>query len=124
MCWGFNGGSFLTPTPTVGTITPPVLSPGLFATQMSALEGSMVFIGGGSTQPIGIIGAAATCTYGGTGTFAPATRVFGGMEAAQGDFACAILANGSADCWGANDDGELGDGTTTTRFAPVATLPW
>jgi alpha-tubulin suppressor-like RCC1 family protein len=33
--------------------------------------------------------------------------------------ACAILADSTARCWGSNDEGVLGDGTTITRFAPV-----
>ena len=33
---------------------------------------------------------------------------------------CAILDDGSLVCWGENDFGQLGDGTTTNRNAPVA----
>ncbi|WP_416208860.1 RCC1 domain-containing protein [Chloroflexus sp.] len=33
---------------------------------------------------------------------------------------CAVLANGSARCWGNNDNGQLGNGTTTDRLTPVA----
>jgi alpha-tubulin suppressor-like RCC1 family protein len=32
---------------------------------------------------------------------------------------CALLKNGTVDCWGLNAFGELGDGTTTTRMRPV-----
>ncbi|MFM2079243.1 MAG: hypothetical protein RJA49_3133, partial [Actinomycetota bacterium] len=34
--------------------------------------------------------------------------------------ACAVLADHSVQCWGANDHGELGDGTTTDSNSPVA----
>lgn len=34
--------------------------------------------------------------------------------------ACAVLAGGSVRCWGDNRWGQLGDGTTTERKAPVA----
>jgi hypothetical protein len=32
---------------------------------------------------------------------------------------CAITINGEAKCWGKNDYGELGDGTTTRRSSPI-----
>jgi alpha-tubulin suppressor-like RCC1 family protein len=38
------------------------------------------------------------------------------------DSACALKPNGAAYCWGRNDFGQLGDGTTTHRNAPVAVL--
>jgi alpha-tubulin suppressor-like RCC1 family protein len=34
-------------------------------------------------------------------------------------FTCARLSSGQARCWGNNDDGQLGDGTTTDRWLPV-----
>jgi alpha-tubulin suppressor-like RCC1 family protein len=39
---------------------------------------------------------------------------------AYGSEYCAVLRSGGVDCWGLNQDGELGDGTTKNSDAPVA----
>ena len=41
--------------------------------------------------------------------------------ATGGAHTCALLTNGSVMCWGYNGDGNLGDGTTTTRYSPAYT---
>ena len=33
--------------------------------------------------------------------------------------ACAVLADGTAQCWGGNVNGALGDGTETNRLSPA-----
>ncbi len=42
-----------------------------------------------------------------------------GAVAVGGDFACALLSDGRVRCWGANDRGQLGDGSTVFRPEPV-----
>lgn len=36
-----------------------------------------------------------------------------------GNFSCALLSNGTVQCWGDNSQGRLGNGTTTASFMPV-----
>jgi alpha-tubulin suppressor-like RCC1 family protein len=52
----------------------------------------------------------------------PVSGLEGGVSAIGGgyDHACAVIGGGSSvECWGANRDGELGDGTTTKSSTPV-----
>jgi alpha-tubulin suppressor-like RCC1 family protein len=42
--------------------------------------------------------------------------------AAGGQHACALLGNGAVMCWGSNNFGQLGDGSTTDRVRPVTVL--
>ncbi len=39
-----------------------------------------------------------------------------------GSYSCAVRTDHTIRCWGKNDNGELGDGTTTNRSTPVAVL--
>jgi alpha-tubulin suppressor-like RCC1 family protein len=43
----------------------------------------------------------------------------GAAVAAGGEFGCVLLDDGRVRCWGANDRGQLGDGSTTFRPVPV-----
>ncbi len=55
---------------------------------------------GGSTEPLSDVTAISSSHY----------------------HSCALLQNGTVKCWGRNNLGELGDGTQTTRIAPVTVL--
>lgn len=53
---------------------------------------------------------------------APAGVTFTQLSAGGGH-SCAVTAAWEAYCWGGNPSGQLGDGTTTTRFAPFRVTP-
>jgi len=61
----------------------------------------------------------------GDGTQASLVAVSGVTNAigigAGGDHSCALTRTNQILCWGANDRGQLGDGTTTSELSPVAT---
>lgn len=48
--------------------------------------------------------------------------VSGTAEVSAGTGGCVVSQTGSAKCWGANDSGQVGDGTTTDRPTPVAVI--
>jgi alpha-tubulin suppressor-like RCC1 family protein len=41
---------------------------------------------------------------------------------AGGSDTCALVTNGVVKCWGLNDHGQLGDGTSTNRTTPTVVV--
>lgn len=122
-CWGGNalgqlGDSGLQPQTEPDSVRAPELT-GLTA---------------GGNHTCGVDGGPAYCwgsnSRGESGSGLPDSAlvipapVTGGLAFASltagGDFTCGLTLAGAAYCWGANDRGQLGDGTQTDRPAPTA----
>ena len=125
-CWGYGlGGQLGTPELSMVTtdraVTPSGLASGVRAIT-AGYDATCVLLADGSVRCWGATGA-----FGG-GQPGPVPAVLPGLPGrvdtialspmAAGDHGCATV-NGRAWCWGVNDSGQLGDGTTTDRPAAV-----
>jgi hypothetical protein len=105
-----------------------------WSTPVTASLGSVVAVSVGSEFTCAVTSAGAVYCIGynsygqlgnGTTSFSPTTTwqqaiSSGAVGVACGDeHTCALMANGQAYCWGANFDGQVGDGTYTQRTSPV-----
>jgi len=68
----------------------------------------------------GQLGDGRTLTIGGPTTAVPEVTGAVGLSTGR-SHACAVAADGQVRCWGANDSGQLGDGSRTTRLVPART---
>lgn len=66
-----------------------------------------------STRPVAVSGVGGKGAL--TGVASVVSDAFG-----YGSEYCAVLRSGGVDCWGANQDGQLGNGTTKNSHTPVA----
>ena len=116
-CWG-NG--FGDPTVAVGSLNIAVaITTGAYHACALLAEGSAVCwgrnnvgqLGTGNTRPSPL----PTVVVGGGGSFTARD------VAAGRNHTCAVRANGTVSCWGSNDSGQIGDGTSgINRLSPVA----
>ena len=128
-CWGDNGEGQVTtsPPPPATQLTPiaPALgggfSPGLVAAgraHVCGLEPGLATIkcfgANGQSQLTGAPTPTGKVDVTLTGAVGTASTI-----AAGGDHACALLTDGSVQCWGANDRGQTGTGLT----GPTVTTP-
>jgi hypothetical protein len=113
-CWGYSS--------TRGPYLAPVDVPGL-PNGVTAISGRAV----ASTLPTQQSGGCALTSAGGVTCW---TNDFGAFPTPEGlssgiaklsspTTRCVVTTGGGAKCWGFNGQGELGDGTTTLRLAPV-----
>jgi len=119
-----DGGITSRPTPSPAVLfegKAAAIAPGGSHTCALREDGAVLCWGDGTRGQVGIGAAAA-------GTVAAPAEVTalgtGGVRAvASGlDHACAVKADGTLWCWGANDAGALGDGSYTDRSEPVQVL--
>jgi alpha-tubulin suppressor-like RCC1 family protein len=127
-CWGYNGTGQLgdNTTSAVGRSVPDYVA---------NLISGVVAIAAGASHTCALTTAGAVKCWGwnyygqlgdGTASLQALTPVqVSGMTtgaaavSARGDFTCAKTTAGAVKCWGYNYSGELGDGTTTDKRAPV-----
>ena len=123
-CWGYNWGRLGDGTTDSRNVP----------TQVSGLESGVSAISSGSTLTCALTTAGGVKCWGvngdgqlGDGTTTDRTlptQVSGlqsGITAVSSgaDHACALTTAGKIKCWGNNEDGQLGDGTTSNRLLPT-----
>ncbi|MEX1253125.1 MAG: flexitail domain-containing putative surface protein [Dehalococcoidia bacterium] len=125
-CWGFNlygqlGDGTMTNSSTpidVTGLTSGAISAGGYHTCALTTGGGVKCWGVNSSGQIGDGGGCG----GACATPVDVTGLTGGAAAVSaGEFhTCALTAAGGLKCWGKNDDGQLGDGSTSGSSLPVA----
>ncbi len=129
-CWGYNypagfgTGGYYTYTPALVTMPAGSSAIAISVFQFhicSILSNNSLYCWG--DNGVGSVGINST-----TDQSLPAMVDLGGSGAtvisAGGYTTCAAIADGSLKCWGLNNYGQVGDGTTTNRLAPTdITLP-
>jgi alpha-tubulin suppressor-like RCC1 family protein len=124
-CWGYNGHGQLGDGTTTTRYTPTTIdvggAVGLLA--LGALH-TCAYLTSGTLKCWGDnqIGQMGDGTATATRITTPTTINVGGavgLLALGGWYTCAYVANSTLKCWGSNENGQLGDGTTTTRYIPT-----
>lgn len=128
-CWGFNQAGQLGDNSTTDRRTPTAVVGGI----------SFGSLTGGFVHTCGLSSGGATYCWGenprgelGIGTFdsnrTVPVAVVGGLTftslsvGGNGDHTCGVTSAGAAYCWGENDVGQLGIGTTIDHASPVAVI--
>jgi alpha-tubulin suppressor-like RCC1 family protein len=127
-CWGFNGTGQLGDGTTITRLVPVPVAGLANATQLSASwANTCAILAGGTMRCWGYN------TEGGVGDNTTTNRlvpvpVVGITNAAELGMSstsvttCVRLADGTARCWGRNDNGQIGDNTLTDRKVPTPVL--
>mgnify|MGYP003582227952 CR=1 FL=1 len=126
-CWGLNTNGQLGDNTTAQKLVPTAVSQGatpLAATILQVTSGAAHTCEIASDRNVycwgDVFGASPSLVPGATpATYA--TNAITGQQISLGEsYSCSIASDNKAYCWGFNGSGQLGDGTTTTRTAPVA----
>lgn len=124
LCWGLNANGQLGRGSRVDSLVPVAVS---------GLSSGVTAISAGANHTCAVAGGAAKCwgandrgqLGNGTTTESTAPVTVSGLGsgviaiAAGNGYSCAITTAGAAKCWGANDRGQLGNGTTDASRVPV-----
>jgi alpha-tubulin suppressor-like RCC1 family protein len=119
-CWGFNEDGSLGDGTTLARRTPvAVAGLGGVVHLAAGEEHTCAVLANGTVRCWGVNNSGAI----GDGTSGnvrvaptPVSGLTGAVQVSAGDgYTCVVAADGTARCWGSNDDGQLGDGTTTSR---------
>jgi alpha-tubulin suppressor-like RCC1 family protein len=117
-CWG--DGSTRTssaPVPVIGVSNAFAVAAGRTHT-CAVLSGGAVQCWGASSLGGDGSSSSSGCCYGPTPVLVPGINS-AVAAAASNACTCAVLSDGTAQCWGVNKGGELGNGTTTDSSVPV-----
>lgn len=126
VCWGFNAKGQLGNGSTADSATPVSVSglpSGAIAITAGAQHSCALMRDGavwcwGAGAALGTVTATdRTAPVAVTGLSGPAVAIAAGST---GGHTCALLADATVQCWGANRSGQLGNGTTTNSTVPVA----
>jgi len=124
-CWGRNLNGQLGDGTTVDRPTPTDVSgltSGVAAIMASSWHTCAVTTGGGAKcwgyNQYGQLGDGTTTS---SSTAVDVLGLTSGVATVTGGtyYSCALMADGAVGCWGRNDSGQLGDGTTIDRPAPA-----
>jgi alpha-tubulin suppressor-like RCC1 family protein len=124
-CWGGNDAGAIGDGTTTARLTPVDvigLSSGVAAIAAGWNSTCALTTAGGAkcwgANTYGQIGDGTTTDRGAPADVAGLITGVAGVTAGDGH-ACAVTASGALKCWGLNDSGQVGDGTTTQRATPV-----